>query len=100
MTSMFNSPNFEIPGEVRDLLVQLVDIDAGKWERIANNIELFWGRKECHEYFIELMRNDHEIRLRNGFPWEVSSIILKLSNLHTLAYKPPPVQMTMWNIWD
>jgi hypothetical protein len=100
MTSIFNSPNFEIPVDARDLLNKLVELDAGKWERIANNIELFWGRKECHEYFVELMKNDRDNSLRAGFPWAVSDLILRLSNLHTLSYKPPPTQMTMWNIWD
>ena len=100
MTSMFNSPNFEVSGEAREVLNKLVDVDGGRWERIANNIELFWGRKECHDYFIELMKNDHNNRSRMGFPVSVSGMILTLANLHTQVYEPPPVKLTMWNIWD
>lgn len=100
MDSIFDTPNFNVPPEARELLNNLSDIDSGKWERIAKSVELFWGQRECHEYLNDLMKNDDINRVRLGFPKEVVSIILSLLHMHLDVYTPPPPPLTMWNIWD
>lgn len=100
MDSLFDTPNFNLPPEARELLNELTDLGAGKWDRIAKSVEFFWGSKEGHEYLNSLMKNDNRERPRAGFPLEVVSIILSLIKLHLIAYTPPPEPLTMWNIWD
>ena len=100
MDSIFDTPNFNVPPEVRALLNKLSDIDSGKWDRIAKSVELFWGGEEGHEYLNSLMKNDDDKKVRIGFPKEVMTILLALISMHLKFYHPPPSQLTMWNIWD
>lgn len=55
-------------------------INSG-FKRIADAIELMWGSPELDVYFIDLVISKREDR--KGFPDEVLTAIIKLSNINS-----------------
>ncbi len=58
--------------------------------RIWRLVKLFWGRQEMADFFVKWLLTDTvkaDGSPRAGFPLEVKSALLYLSNLHTRLFK-------------
>lgn len=54
----------------------------GRMPHVIKSINMFWGTKWMNEFFGELLKDSRDGG-RKGFPFELTSVLLKMARLHT-----------------